>query len=283
MPDSVRGAAALQYFDRHAAYFRKMAETGAFTVLETGEDLEKLGNKQGTAFILTVEGGSAVAGDLKNIHHLRENGVRVMTLTWNGSNEIGRGGIAGEKIGLQECNEIGSGVMSGDKFGLTPFGKLAVKEMEKEGIVIDISHASEALFYDVAGNTERPFIATHSNSKVLCKHPRNLTDDQFRIICNRGGLVGLNYFKALLNDAPAKADIEDLFAHAEHFLSLGGADVVAMGSDFDGSDMPHGITGLESVEDIANVFLRHNLPEALVDKIFFENAASFFKRFDRNA
>ena len=119
LPDSVRGAAALQYFDRHAAYFRKMAETGAFTVLETGEDLEKLGNKQGTAFILTVEGGSAVAGDLKNIHHLRENGVRVMTLTWNGS------------------NEIGSGVMSGDKFGLTPFGKLAVKEMEKEGIVID--------------------------------------------------------------------------------------------------------------------------------------------------
>ena len=98
------------------------------TVLETGEDLEKLGSKQGTAFILTVEGGSAVAGDLKNIHHLRENGVRVMTLTWNGS------------------NEIGSGVMSGDKFGLTPFGKLAVKEMEKEGIVIDVSHASEALF-----------------------------------------------------------------------------------------------------------------------------------------
>ena len=91
LPDSVRGAAALQYFDRHAAYFRKMAETGAFTVLETWEDLEKLGNKQGTAFILTVEGGSAVAGDLKNIHHLRENGVRVMTLTWNGSNEIGSG------------------------------------------------------------------------------------------------------------------------------------------------------------------------------------------------
>ena len=214
---------------------------------------------------MTVEGGSAVAGDLKNIHHLRENGVRVMTLTWNGS------------------NEIGSGVMSGDKFGLTPFGKLAVKEMEKEGIVIDVSHASEALFYDVAENTARPFIATHSNSKELCRHPRNLTDDQFRIICSRGGLVGLNYFKAFLNDDPAKADIEDLFAHAEHFLSLGGADVIAMGSDFDGSDMPHGITGLESVEDIANVFLRHNLPEALVDKIFFENAASFFKRFDRNA
>lgn len=115
LPDSVRGAAALQYFDRHAAYFRKMAETGAFTVLETGEDLEKLGDKQGTAFILTVEGGSAVAGDLKNIHHLRENGVRVMTLTWNGS------------------NEIGSGVMSGDKFGLTPFGQACREGNGKRG------------------------------------------------------------------------------------------------------------------------------------------------------
>ncbi len=78
--------------------------------------------------------------------------------------------------------------------------------MEKEGIVIDVSHASEALFYDVAENTERPFIATHSNSKELCKHPRNLTDDQFRIICSRGGLVGLNYFKAFLNDDPPKAE-----------------------------------------------------------------------------
>ena len=75
----------------------------------------------------------------------------------------------------------------------------------------------------------------------------------------------------------------DIMAADAARLVTFGADVIAMGSDFDGSDMPHGITGLESVEDIANVFLRHNLPEALVDKIFFENAASFFKRFDRNA
>ena len=75
--------------------------------------------------------------------------------------------------------------------------------MEKEGIVIDISHASEALFYDVAGNTERPFIATHSNSKVLCKHPRNLTDDQFRIICNRGA-CGSQLFQSILERCPGK-------------------------------------------------------------------------------
>ncbi len=139
------------------------------------------------------------------------------------------------------------------------------------------------MFYDVAAHTSRPFVASHSNAKALCGHPRNLTDDQFGVLRERGGLVGLNYFKAFLNDDPERADIDDLYAHAEHFLALGGEDVLAMGSDFDGSTMPHGITGLESVEDIAETFLRHNLSEALVRKIFFENAAAFFKRFDRRA
>lgn len=215
--------------------------------------------------MLTVEGGAAAAGELGNIARMRARGVRMMTLTWNGS------------------NEIGSGVLSGDTFGLTPFGRKAVAELERQGIVIDVSHASERLFDDVAAHTSRPFVASHSNAKAVCGHARNLTDTQFKVICARGGLVGLNYYKAFLNDAPEKADIEDIFAHAEHFLALGGADALAMGSDFDGSTMPHGVTGLESVESIAEVFLRHNLSEGLVRKIFFENAASFFKRFDTGA
>ena len=93
--------------------------------------------------------------------------------------------------------------------------------------------------------------------------------------------MGLNYFKAFLNDEPDLADVEDLYRHAEYILAMGGEDILAMGSDFDGSTMPHGITGLESVEHIAEVFLRHNISEALVDKIFYSNAAEFFKRFDR--
>lgn len=265
LPDTVRGEEALAYFDRHADFFEREAKSGAFTVLRCGADLERLDAQCCVGLMLTVEGGAAIAGELRNIAHLRRRGVRMMTLTWNGS------------------NEIGSGVMSGDPFGLTPFGVKAVREMERQGIVIDISHASERLFYDVAAHTSRPFVASHSNAKALCGHPRNLTDDQFGVLRERGGLVGLNYFKAFLNDDPERADIDDLYAHAEHFLALGGEDVLAMGSDFDGSTMPHGITGLESVEDIAETFLRHNLSEALVRKIFFENAAAFFKRFDRRA
>lgn len=263
LPDKVRGAAAEKWFDDHADLFDREAATGAFTVIRDGKDIEAMENKQGTGLMLTVEGSAVLAGKLENVKHLRDRGVRMMTLTWNGS------------------NEVGSGIMSGDSFGLTPFGKMAVKEMEQLGIAIDISHASEKLFYDVVENTERPFVASHSNAKALCKHPRNLTDEQIKVMCQRDCLVGLNYFKAFLNDEPDMADVEDLFRHAEHFLSLGGANILAMGSDFDGSTMPHGITGLESIEDIANVFLRHNLPEALVNKIFFDNAAEFFKRFDR--
>ncbi len=263
LPDTVRGEAAFKYFNDHADLFDREAATGAFTVIRTGEDIEKMENVQGTGMMLTVEGSAVLNGKLENVEHLRKRGVRMMTLTWNGS------------------NEVGSGIMSGDAFGLTPFGVEAVKEMEKQGIAVDISHASENLFYDVVENTTRPFVASHSNAKAVCKHPRNLSDDQIKIMCSRDCLVGLNYFNAFLNDDAEKGDIEDLYAHAEHFLSLGAANILAMGSDFDGSTMPHGITGLESIEDIANVFLRHNLPEALVNKILFDNAAEFFKRFDR--
>ncbi len=262
VPDQLRGEDALAFFERHADFFEAEAKSGAFRVVRGGEDLLPLEGGPGVGFLLTVEGGAAIAGKLENVAHLRERGVRMMTLTWNGS------------------NEIGSGVRSEDPFGLTLFGRKVIPEMERVGIVVDLSHASERLFWDVAERAERPIVASHSNAKSVCGHARNLTDDQFRAIKESGGLVGLNFYNAFLNDDPEKADIEDLYAHAEHFLALGGEKTLAMGSDFDGSEMPHGITGLESVEEIANVFLRHNLPESLVDAVFYQNAADFFRRYD---
>lgn len=262
VPDTVRGGDALAYFDAHADFFEAELKSGAFSAVAAGEDVSALEGKCGVGMILTVEGGAAVAGKLENLAHLRKRGVRMMTLTWNGS------------------NEIGSGVFSGDTFGLTLFGREAIPEMERLGIVVDISHASEKLFYDVAEIAAKPLVASHSNSKALCGHPRNLTDDQFNVIKRSGGLVGLNFYDAFLNDDKEKASAKDLYAHAEHFLALGGERVLAMGSDFDGSTMPRDIFGLESVEDIANIFLRHNLSEPLVDAIFYKNAADFFRRYD---
>ena len=104
---------------------------------------------------------------------------------------------------------------------LTAFGREAVREMERLSIAIDLSHASERLFYAVAEQTSGPLVASHSDSRTLCSHPRNLTDEQFCLIRDRGGLVGLNFCPDFLRNG-GNAGIEDLYRHAEHFLSLGG-------------------------------------------------------------
>lgn len=207
--------------------------------------------------ILTVEGGAALAGDFDKIAYLAECGVKALTLTWNSS-----------------C-EIGDGAMVENPHGLTPFGKRAVGELERCGIVIDVSHASEPLFYDVAEHTEKPFIATHSDARNICDHKRNMTDEQFNVIKKRGGLVGLNFHKPFLSNKQ-EVGFDDLLRHAEHYLSLGGEKVLAIGSDFDGSILPDCITGIESIEDLANCFLQHNYSQELVNAIFYQNAYNFF-------
>ena len=212
--------------------------------------------------ILTIEGGAALAGKLENIKKLRAVGVRMMTLTWNGENELGYG-----------CLATGSG-------GLKPFGRVALQEMEKNGVVADLSHASERLFYDVAETAGRPFIASHSNARRICNHPRNLTDAQFCIIRDRGGIVGINFCRSFLR-ADENAGFADILSHTEHFLSLGGENTVCIGSDFDGTDMPDGIKGIADVEALYTYFLRHNYRETLLRKIFFENAAQFCENFDK--
>ena len=118
-------------------------------------------------------------------------------------------------------------------------------------------------------------IATHSDARSLCSHPRNLTDEQFLALKQRGGLVGLNFYPAFLADS-GKADAVEILRHAEHFLALGGEDVLAMGSDFDGADMPSGITGIESMEYLKELFAQNGYSDDLIDRIFYQNSFRFF-------
>ena len=260
IPDSLRGEAA----------FRRFEETAEFLnheIKEYPEKLQKcvsqedflLAERNGKCgAILTVEGGAALGGDLENVDVLAQRGVRFLTLTWNGRCEIGDG------CGVEQAS------------GLTAFGKAALQRMERRGIVPDVSHASDALFADAAALAEGPLVATHSNARRICSHLRNLTDEQFLEIRRRGGLVGLNFCPAFLRKDSENASAEDLLRHAEHFLSLGGEDVLCMGSDFDGTDMPRGIRGIESMETVAECFLRHGYSASLVQKIFYGNAHAFF-------
>ena len=178
-----------------------------------------------------------------------------MTLTWNGTCEIGDG------VGVENSK------------GLSKFGSLVIKEMEKYGIIVDISHASEKLFYDISQTASKPFIATHSNSKCICPHRRNLTDEQFKVIKSFGGIVGITFAKDFLSQKDA--GVTDIIKHIEYFLSLSGENTLSIGSDFDGTDMPKGINDIESVYDLYEQMLRLNYNESLLDKIFYKNAYDF--------
>jgi len=262
IPDEIRGDAAFDYFSKVSDKFFEEIKKNCEKIMfcnETG-DITKSEKKNLFGAILTVENGSAIAGKLENIEKMSAMGVKMLTLTWNGE------------------NEIGGGILSKNKIGLKPFGKLAVQELEKNNIVIDISHASIELFYDVAEIAKKPFIASHSNSIKECSNLRNLTDEQFEIIKDSGGIVGINLYRNFLNDSSEKASIKDIVIHAEHFLSLGGENAVSIGGDLDGSEMPYDIKGIEYFGKIYEAFLRLNYKESLLDKIFYSNAADFFIR-----
>lgn len=255
IPDTFRGAAAMAYFDAACQKLRQELKGNPQAIFcKTSDDLNFCRRQKRTGALLTVEGGAVLGGKLESLDHLADCGVRAMTLTWNG-----------------DC-EIGGGVESGR--GITPFGRETVRRMEELSIVVDVSHASERLFYDVAEQAKKPFIATHSNAKAICGHPRNLTEEQFNILRDRGGLVGLNFHPPFLEEK-GEADITSLLRHADYFLSRGGEQVLCIGSDFDGADLPRGLSGIQDVETLQEIFLKH-YKESTVKAIFFENAYKFF-------
>lgn len=262
LPDDLSEKQAEDLFFKSAKLLEEECrQNNIFLIKNNYSPTKALNENQNSAFF-TVENAKALNGKLENISRFKELGVRMMTLTWNAANKIGGGADAASNAGL------------------TDFGKIAVAKMEKDGIIIDISHASQALFYDVAENTNLPFVASHSNSYKITSHRRNLTDEQFSVIRNRKGLVGLNFHNEFLNNNSQNAGMTDILRHAEHFLSLGGEDILCFGSDFDGCTLPKNINNSEDFAKIYELFLANNYSESLIRKIFYENALNFFENFD---
>lgn len=204
--------------------------------------------------ILSIENLSCLNGDIENIKRFKACGVKIASLTWNADN-----GIAG---GAESDG------------GLSKFGKEVVKELEKEDIIIDVSHLNFRSFSDLCSVVTKPFIATHSDSYSVFPHKRNLTDEQFEVIADIGGIVGINFYNAFLCEE--EKDYYDLLRHIERFLLLGGENTVALGSDFDGCDIHKSIGKVENMP-LFYEFLQKELGKKLADKIFYENSALFFK------
>ncbi len=257
IPDELRGQAAVDFFMGAASYVQRAAAVCGknITVCRKKEDFNEKDNCCNA--LLTVEGGAVLAGDLANVALLERAGVKALTLTWNGG------------------NEIGDGAMAPAPKGLTAFGRQVIPALEQSGIVVDVSHASDPLFYDVAALAQKPIIATHSNARAVCGHPRNLTDAQFQIIRERGGLVGLNLHRWFLREDGAAA-FDDVFRHVYHFLSLGGETTLALGTDFDGAEVLAPVGGIEGLEALGEYFYKRGLGSVLIDRIFYQNAKEFF-------
>lgn len=255
IPDDVRKSKAMELFEK----CRKKLSQEFVSFGETGSIVDNNFSEKKIQAILTVEGSAVLGGKIENIKYLKKCGVKVITLTWNGS-----------------C-EVGDGCAVHNALGLSDFGKSVVQSMDKYGIVIDVSHASEKLFYNVACNSSKPFIATHSNSFEICNHYRNLKDEQFQIIKQCGGLVGITFFDEFLGLEKYHSGFDKIRAHVEHFLELGGEKTLSIGSDFDGANMIEEIKSIEKIKYLYEFFLKKNYKEKVVKDIFFDNAYNFFK------
>lgn len=220
------------------------------------EDIQRNIKNRKMSALLSVEEGGVCQGDINKLIRLYEQGVRMMTLTWNFSNELGC-----------SCQE--------QKGGLTELGREFVCKMQQMGMIVDVSHLSDDGFWDVFTITNKPFVASHSNARAVCNHKRNLTDHMIRALSERGGVCGLNFYPYFLkekNDSKNNCGIlECIVKHADHIFQVGGEECLGIGSDFDGMDFYTDLSGVEDMEKIVDTFKKKKFTASQIDKIFGKN------------
>lgn len=204
--------------------------------------------------LLSVEEGAVIEDEISRVSELYDLGVRMMTFTWNYDNDI-----------ATSSRGTGEG-------GLTPFGREFLAELERVGIIADVSHLSDAGFYDVAKASARPFIASHSNARAVCAHERNLTDDMIRIVGRKGGIVGLNFCAPFIG---GDGGLEMLCRHARELADCGGIECVALGGDFDGIPDNPALPDCTATPRLADAFRDFGFTSREVDLIMGGNARRF--------
>jgi len=204
---------------------------------------------------LTIEEGGALKGKIENLRNFYRLGVRLITLTWNYPNEIGYPNHR------YEYKDI----------GLTHFGQEVVHEMNRLGMIIDVSHMSDGGFYDVARLSEKPFVASHSNSRSVCGHWRNLTDDMVKIIAEKGGVTGINFANIFLGESKISR-VEDIVKHIKYLKNVGGIDVISLGTDFDGIQRSLEIDNAGEMDKLALALSKEGFTDDEIDKVLFKNA-----------
>ena len=239
------------------------------------EDIRKNAEAGKISGMLTIEEAGCCKGSLGVLRRMYELGVRMMTLTWNHENELASPNVVPGNGPIWPC-------MPNTETGLKEKGFEFLAEMERLHIIADVSHLSDKGFWDIAEHSTRPFAASHSNCRALAPHCRNLTDEMIRALAEKGGIAGLNYYAPFRDADPTRPErcrstVELIAKHAAHYKQLGGAQMIALGSDFDGIDGPHQLEDASFLPMLADALRKEGFTEDEVERIFWRNARDFFE------
>jgi len=241
------------------AFNRECSSNEGITLALSYGDIIEANDRGRVAAILSLEGCEPLMGDPALLRIFHRLGVRMASLTWNWRNPFADG------VGSKRAESR-----------LTEAGVEALREMERLGIVYDVSHLSDSCFWDVVELKRGPFIASHSNCRAICNHPRNLTDEMIKAIAAAGGVIGMNFSPSFICEG--KATVERLVDHIDHIVELVGPDHVGLGSDFDGiGTTPEGLEDVSKMPNITGELIRRGYSEKDVKKILGENFLRVFR------
>ncbi len=216
--------------------------------------------------ILTLEEGAVIDDDISMLQKYYDQGVRMITLSWNYPTSISH----------PNFDRTHSYSHYNTTQGLTDLGKDYVREMNRLGMIVDVSHLSDQGFYDVASLVEGPFIASHSNARSVCPHVRNLSDDMIKVIAKHNGVIGINFYAPFLRENKTVSKVEDMVKHILYIKELVGIDYISIGSDFDGIDCELEIKDASYMNLLYNA-LRKYLSEEEIEKIAYKNILRVYK------
>ena len=223
------------------------------SIARTPSDLYEDKRKGRKSIMFAIENGLALEGDLANVKYFAQRGVTYITLCHNGDNDI--------------CDSARGSNLHG---GVSKFGAAVIREMNRNGIMVDLSHGAEKSFYDALEISSQPIVCSHSNSKALCNVPRNLTDDQLRALAKKGGVAHITLYHGFLRKE-GTASVLDAIAHLEHAISVMGIDYVGIGTDFDGDGTVCGMADASEMINFTRHLLARKYSERDIEKIWGGN------------
>jgi len=249
---------AIEWYREGVKWFKRQVEehSDRFTQVRKFSDIPSILDEGKVAAILTVENAACLDAGLGVVDEFEQDGVLIAGVTWNYKNVLGSGNVYPDQ-------------------GLTKLGREYIAALEEHGIVDDVSHLNEKGFWELDEIATKPYIATHSNARSVCNHLRNLTDEQFGALTARGGVVGLNFHEGFVHEEGYVYTFDELAAHVDHWLSLGGEDHIALGSDRDGADVPSWLADCSAQRALFERF-EERFGQDITRKLFYENALRFF-------